>query len=453
MMTRSSPNTLTANSAAALVALLAACLLASWYTASLGTAQEEESASPPTVEVYADCHVHLLDFLQNGEFWNDDHRFPGGRLGRQQATGRFVSLPFGERGRRIEGLIESMNTARVAHAFVCGMPYIKQWSANEPFMRPRYYLDSPSRVMPARDSDIAVASAIVDYRQAHRDDPEKLRNLERIHPSICGFDITDLGSVDLIIKRIKEFPGIWESIGEVMSRHDDLTNLTTGDRPRADHPALARICRFAGEHHLPVSIHHNIAPISRDEDEIKLPYYLDEFIELVDYCRSGNAGCEQSTIFIWCHSGISRRIVVENLPFWINEVLSSYGDQLYIDLSWVVLNDYVLPDLDAWVDLITRYPERFMIGSDVVGKVSQMRAALRPYDRLLRALPEEIRPLVAHDNFKNLFATLAARRNAAGLGDKGIVLPHEYEYPEQAHVAPRFAESRFMETRLKKLEE
>jgi hypothetical protein len=409
---------------------------------------DEATKNDRPVEVYADCHVHLLDFLQNGEFQNADHKFPGGKYGAQSVTGRFASLPFGERGRRIEALLESMGRAKVRHALVMGMPFIKKWSANEPFKRPRYYLDSPSRVKPARDSDVSVAAAIVDYKRHYADDPAKLAQLDQIHPSICGFDTTDLGAVDLIIKRIKEFPGVWECVGEVMSRHDDLTNLTTGERPHANHPALARVARFAGEHHLPVTIHHNIAPISRNGDEVKLPYYLNEFIQLIDYCRVGQGDCKQSTTFIWCHSGISRRIVVDNLPFWINEVLKEYGDQVYIDLSWVVLQDYVMKDLDTWVELIKRYPDRFMIGSDVVGKVSGISATLRPYDDLLRVLPEAVRRKVAHDTFVKLMESMASKRKAAGLGEKGIVLASDYEYSDKAHVQPRFEVPQFMEPRL-----
>lgn len=245
----------------------------------------------------------------------------------------------------------------------------------------------------------------------------------------------------------EEFPGVWEGIGEVMSRHDDLTNLTTGERPRANHAALARVCRFAGEHYLPVSIHHNIAPISRDNSEVKLPYYLDEFVQLIEYCRAGNGDCTQSTTFIWCHAGVSRRIVVKDLHFWIEEMLKSYGDQIFIDLSWVILGDYVLPNLEAWADLIGRYLDRFMIGSDVVGMVSRIDITLRPYDQLLSALPAEIRPKVAHDNFANLFAEFAQKRAAAELGENGIILPPAYEFSEEAHVQPRFKDIKFMDVR------
>ena len=411
----------------------------------------KSSSSERIVKRYADCHVHLLDFLQNGEFMNSDKKFPGGVYGKQDDTGRFVSIPFGERGRRVEALLESMDKAQVHNALVCGMPFIKEWSQNEPFKRPRYYLDSPSRVKPARDTDVSVGSAILDYKIKYADNSAKLSKLKGIHPSLCGFDATDLGAVDLLIKRIKEFPEVWECVGEIMSRHDDLTNLTTGERPRANHPALARVCRFAGEHFLPVSIHHNIAPISRNTNEVKLPTYLNEFIELLDYCRAGNNGCEISTNFIWCHSGISRRIVIKDLHFWIDEVLKQYSDQVYIDLSWVVLDDYVLPNLESWVNLISRYPDQFMIGSDVVGTVSRMNQTLKPYDKLLAALPNKIRNKVAHDNFANLFESMSSMRKKNDLGDKGIVLSPDYAFSEKLHVRPDFKNSDFMKKRIESL--
>ena len=396
-------------------------------------AQETETALPSDlVEYRSDSHFHLLDFLQNGEFLNTDGKFPGSKWG-QTVGGRYSTLPFGERGRRIEALLKGMKAARVEHVMVSGMPFIKKWSENEPFLRPRYYLDSSARVKRARDTDITVASAILDYRRKYADDPDRLDELRKIHPFMSGFDGTDLGAVDLIVKRIKEFPGIWQGIGEIMSRHDDLTNLTTGERPRADHPALVRVCRFAGRHFLPLSIHHNIAPISRNPSETKPPLYLDELVELFRHCRWQEDEVSYTTRFIWCHAGISRRVTIENLPFWIEEVLKDSVDQVYIDLSWVVLEDYVYKELDRWVQLIERYPDRFMIGSDAVGGASKLEQEFIRFDLLLSRLSGDVRGKVAHDNFANLMQEMAKMRATAGLGAQGIVLGYEYEFPEYAN--------------------
>ena len=122
---------------------------------------DEATKNDPPVEVYADCHVHLLDFLQNGEFQNADHKFPGGKYGAQSVTGRFASLPFGERGRRIEALLESMGRAKVRHALVMGMPFIKKWSANEPCSSVDPFRLANANVDPVAATEVRVADVPV----------------------------------------------------------------------------------------------------------------------------------------------------------------------------------------------------------------------------------------------------------------------------------------------------
>ena len=290
----------------------------------------------------------------------------------------------------------------------------------------------------ARDTDYLIGAAFLEYRRKFFADAEALARLDSLAPFICGFDGTDLGAVDLVVKRIKEFPGVWKGIGEVMSRHDDLTNLTIGDRPRGNHPALKRICRFAGEVDLPVSIHHNIAPVSRSSSEVKEPVYLDELVDLFSYCPD--------TKFIWCHAGISRRVVVENLPHWIAAVLDQFGSQVYIDLSWVVFEDYILKDLDAWVALVRSHPDNFMLGSDVVGSSENLAKELRRYRPFLEKISPDpkdpVRRKLALGNFSRLDTELGQKRRARMMEQKlisgstrstGLVLPHDFDFPEKAH--------------------
>ena len=397
---------------------------------------------------FGDAHAHLVDFLQNGAFDNRDGRFQGvgdrGRIQKSSAI-RYLALPYGEQWRRLTLLLDDMEEAGVDHAMISGLPYLKKWSENEPFARPRYYLDSSSRVVPARDTDYLIGAAVMDYRRKFADHEEELVKLGRLHPFVCGFDSTDLGAVDLVIKRIKEFPGVWTGIGEVMSRHDDLTNLTTGERPRANHPAVKRLCRFASEWFLPVSIHHNVAPISRRATEVKEPVYLDEIVELFEYCRGPNG--EHDTTFIWCHAGISRRVVVKHLPHWIDVVLNRFEGQVYVDLSWVVYEDYILKDLDSWAALIRKYPHSFMLGSDVVGGAENMGNEFDRYWDLLNAISDDpndkVRRNLARDNFVNLMTDLGERRRgkmeSQGLTrsdwseSAGLILKSDYEFDETAH--------------------
>ena len=378
---------------------------------------------------YGDCHFHLLDFLQNGEFDNRDGAFPCNASGLMK-DGRYFQLPYGERHRRLTGLIDVTDKHNIADVVVCGMPFVKKWAEDDFFLRPKYYLDSSSRVKAARDTDLQVAAAFMDYKRRFAGDKTQLDKLTRLHPFVCGLDTTDLGAVDLAIKRIREYPGVWEGLGELMSRHDDLTNLTTGERPRANHPSFIRLFKFAGRVSLPVSIHHNVAPISRNESELKQPLYLDEFLALLKNTIHDEANAANRPKVIWCHAGISRRIVVENYRQTLERILDDYHENLYLDLSWVVLGAYVYKNLDEWVALIQKYPDNFLIGSDSVGKYSGIPMELKKYQALLNALPAETRSKVAYKNLASILRKAEAERNQKGFGKGGITLPHDFSLPE-----------------------
>ncbi len=378
----------------------------------------------------ADCHVHLVDFLQNGEFWSDPDG-PGGFDGQFVPPSPGAALAQGDRGARIESVLRRMDAADVRVAMISGMPFVKKWSRSDP-VRSKYYLDSGARVVRARDTDYTVALAVEDYLDSGA--PNVQENRARLYPFVCGFDSTDLGGVDMIVKRIKEFPGLREGIGEVMSRHDDLTNLTTGERPSGDHPALHRVCDFAGEMHLPVSVHHNVAPVSPG-GQFRDPLYLREIESLFD--------AHPDTQFIWCHAGISRRVVVRDLPGLLRGMLSEPGraEHVKIDLSWVVYENYIYSEASArnplavdqraeWAALIADYPENFVIGSDIVAKFDGYAAEINKYGPLFDVLVRQpngealVRGL-AHDNFADLMARLRTAR-----GGSGATLPTDYVYPE-----------------------
>jgi len=378
---------------------------------------------------YGDCHFHLLDFLQNGEFDNRDGAFPCNESGLMK-DGRYFQLPYGERHRRLTGLIDVTEKHNIADVVVCGMPFVKKWAEDDFFLRPKYYLDSSSRVKAARDTDLQVAAAFMDYKRQFAGDKTQLDKLTRLHPFVCGLDTTDLGAVDLAIKRIREYPGVWEGLGELMSRHDDLTNLTTGERPRANHPSFIRLLKFAGRVSLPVSIHHNVAPISRNESEFKQPLYLDEFLALLKNTIHDESNAANRPKVIWCHAGISRRIVVKNYRQTLERILDDYHENLYLDLSWVVLGTYVYKNLDEWVALIQKYPDNFLIGSDSVGKYSGIPMELKKYQALLSALPAETRSKVAYKNLASILDKSEAGRHRKGFGKGGITLPHEFSLPE-----------------------
>ena len=355
--------------------------------------------SPPPI---ADAHLHMLDFLQNGDYLEEGalvEKKPG------------HALPAGERGKYVEAVLWAMDEANVSHALLSGMPFVKRWSENDTF-RSGYYLDSASRVVVARDTDYHLALALSDYRTEHG--RRANQQLDRLFPCVSGFDGTDIGAVDMIAKRMQEFPGTFRCIGEVMSHHDDLTNLTSGSRPRGNHPAFYRIFDFAGQHGIPVSIHHNITAISRG-DETKPTLYLQELLDAFN--------AFPYTRFVWCHAGISRRINVENLPATLDGILEDHAHHVTIDLSWVVYPDYILKDLERWVALIKKYPDSFVLGSDAVGSYARYKEEIRNYDTLLTAIDDPVvAQKLAHDNFLAVMPT------------EGITLPKDYLYPADRYV-------------------
>ena len=142
----------------------------------------------------------------------------------------------------------------------------------------------------------------------------------------------------------RNFPAFGRPVSEMISWHDDLTNLTAGERPRANHPALARVCRFAGEYHLPVSIHHNIALHLSEQRRSQTALYPTNSFNSSNTVERATATADNLHLVPFGHQPAH---CCKNLRFWIDEMLARYGDPLCIDLSEVFFPNYIPPNLDA----------------------------------------------------------------------------------------------------------
>lgn len=281
-------------------------------------------------------------------------------------------------------LFEQMAAGNIEHVMLSGIPVAKKWHENEP-KRPRYYAGDDANAYWYSATDVLVAHA---YKQV----PAEQR--KRLHPFLSGFNPNDKNA-DAHVRRMLEMDaGLWQGIGEVFTRHDDLTALIHGDVPRANNEALARVFHLAAEYDLPVMLHSNIT--SKRE---RNPLYLQE---IEDPLRN-----HPHVRFIWAHAGTSMEIHrhQEKLDFLLptlERMLKQYPN-LYIDLSWTVLQPYLLdadgkPDA-AWVKLVSSYPARFMLGSDVVGRFTSLPDSMSGFKPFLDALPEDVAHQVARDNF------------------------------------------------------
>lgn len=301
---------------------------------------------------YSDAHLHYVDFFQESE--------------------------------GMGALLKAMDEAGIDQSMISGIPVAKKWHEDEP-KRPRYYAGDDADAYWYSATDTYVAAALEKLAPQQR---------RRFHPFLTGFNPVDKNAVAHIERMLELYPGLWQGIGEVFTRHDDLTALTTGDTPRANNEAMTRIYHLAAEQDLPVLIHSNIT--SKRE---RNPLYLAEIEEPL---RN-----HPHTRFIWAHAGSSMEIhrhqtQLDFLLPTLTRMLEAYPN-LYVDLSWSVLQPYLLDKQGKpraqWLELVKRFPERFMLGSDVVGRFGSLAEQLRGFDPFLDALPEDVARKVARDNF------------------------------------------------------
>lgn len=301
---------------------------------------------------FVDSHLHYLDFLQGTD--------------------------------GLEALTKAMDKVCVGRAVLFGMPMIKQWDPSAP-QKPKYYMSNDSRCYYYSGTDFLLLKHLGEA-------PEHVRR--RFLPFVCGVNANDMNAAPLLRRLLEEFPGRIAGIGEIMCRHDDLTALTYGEPPRADNPAMLPVYDLAAEMRMPVLIHHNIAPSYARE-----PLYLQEMENALRHNRKAR--------IIWAHVGVSRRVEVLNLPEIADNVLRRHKN-LYFDISWLVFENYIARDdasLDVWAALLSRHPDRFMIGTDVVGHWETYPRNITKYRPLLARLSPETAAGVSRGNILRLVRT------------------------------------------------
>lgn len=316
---------------------------------------------------YADAHLHYVNFFQESD--------------------------------GIDAVIEQMDDNNISDSVLMGLPIVKMWAASEP-KRPEYVFADDAKVYWYSLTDEILARAVQSLPETER---------ARIHPFICGFNPVDKLAVEHIQRMLDWYPGMWAGIGEVMTRHDDLSAFSYGEPPRANHEALNPVYELAARNNLPVLLHSNITSVRMRE-----PLYLGELEDALQQ--------HPTTRFIWAHAGtsdsINRRMNMDFLDNEVSRLLDTY-ENLWIDLSWSILDEYVLTSnkedvRSHWLKIIRRHPTRFVIGSDLVGKFGRMGEKLQAFDVLLDELNDEDAQRLARDNLLDVLSgpDLAARKPA-----------------------------------------
>ncbi|MCG8563618.1 MAG: amidohydrolase [Desulfobacterales bacterium] len=332
----------------------------------------EDRAVVPVV----DMHLHYVDFLQH--------------------TDSFETHRDLESGRAVTGLVKAMEDGNISRNLVFGLPVKKKWEWFEP-RSPHYYLSDNSRCIHWPSTDEMVAQ---DYMKLSREVQG------RIAPTLAGFDPTDCFAVDYVQAMFHKYP-FWKGVGEVLLRHDDLTNLTLGEIPRANHPALFPIYDFCADKQVPICLHQNSTSVgsvlTRKGND---PYiYLHELEEALEKFPQ--------TTFVWAHCGVSRRVIHPEYHRMLIGMMQQYPN-LHLDLSWLVYENCVceprkdktspLVPKDVWIlEVIEPYADRIMLGSDLCGHFSTLGKTMARYNLLLRALSDTARDQVARINAERLY--------------------------------------------------
>lgn len=300
-----------------------------------------------------DAHLHVVDFTQN-------------------TTG-------------LNHLIFEMEKANIVGAVVFGLPVIKMWADNEK-QRPEYYLDDDNACYYYSNTDLIVAQ---EYAKLSKE------NKKKIYPLMCGFNPLDINSVDHIKQTFLAFPWVFCGVGEVFFRHDDLTHLTYGEVPTMNTKATKKLFEFVTEYDLPLSIHQNItAPGISD-----YPKFLHEL-------ESSLREFPKARVIL-SHCGASRRLKAPYYTKMIERLLQEYSG-LYVDYSWVVFDEIIAINdvsLSDWVALTEKFPDRVMIGSDVLGDAFwDIWYQNSRFNHFLELLTPETRQKVCIDNALSVFS-------------------------------------------------
>jgi len=229
------------------------------------------------------------------------------------------------------------------------LPLLENW-ADKKSKRPTYYTDDKSKFYWNTISDIPTFE---EYRKLPAAEKSKFFFL------VNGFLHFDLGAIEAVKSTLELYPDLpIVGFGEIFGEHDILSDqMNPPSKINAE--ALDPIYELAAQKKWFVLIHNNLA--NRSFKGPTAPIYVDTLKEVLRKHRK--------TTFLWAHAGIMRNIVIDDLTKILDELLAQ-NKNLYIDLSFVVLENYIMAEgtVDKdWVTLIEKYPNRFLFGTDDLG--------------------------------------------------------------------------------------
>ncbi|HET9234281.1 MAG TPA: amidohydrolase family protein, partial [Candidatus Eisenbacteria bacterium] len=281
---------------------------------------------------------------------------------------------------------------RVGRSTLFGIPLQQQWSYRvSGDDAPTYYLDSDASLYYYSFTDAFIAMA---YKSLPKPDQA------RFDPMITGFNPTDMYAADHIRRTLQTFPGVFSGIGEFSIHKEFVSSKIDGDVASLTDPALDRIFEFAAEVGLVVLIHNDVnRPFGRKGET---PVFIQQFRELLRRHPKNSV--------IWAHTGLGRIVQpVEGHLAMLERILEDpVFARVNFDISWDEVAKYVVASPEATrrtADLINRYPDRFLFGTDTVAPKSA-EAYYAPYEMyrpLWNQLTAEAREGILKGNYERIF--------------------------------------------------
>jgi hypothetical protein len=317
-----------------------------------------------------------------------------------------------QEGTDVRDFLRIMGT-RVGRSTLFGIPLQQTWSyENSGDYAPTYYLQSDAPLYYYSFTDASIA-------MAYRSLPPEQR--ARFDPMITGFNPADMYATDHIRRVLRTFPGVFSGIGEFTIHKEFVSSKIAGEVASLTDPALDRILDLAGEAGLVVLIHNDMdMPFAKAGTQ---PVYLEQMKALLRR--------HPKTTIIWAHIGLGRVVhpvepsasapATERNPNYgviVEGILSdSTLRHVYFDISWDEVAKYIVATPETTrrsADMINRYPDRFLFGSDVVAPrdTAQYFAVFNIYRPLWALLGPEASAKVRKGNYERLFDAARKRVRA-----------------------------------------
>jgi predicted TIM-barrel fold metal-dependent hydrolase len=227
-------------------------------------------------------------------------------------------------------------------------------------------------------------------------------------------------AADHIRRVLQTYPGVFCGIGEFTLHKEFVSDKVAGGVASLFDPAVDRLLDFAEEAGLAVLIHNDVDIPFANPD--KPPAYLDPMKALLRR--------HQGTTIIWAHTGVGRVVrPINRHAQMLDEILKDPGMRhVMFDISWDEVAKYIVasPDsLKITSDLINRYPDRFLFGTDSVAPKDPQEylKTFRIYTPLWSLLTPDASRQVRKTNYERVFDGAAKRVRMWEAGQRAASTP------------------------------